>query len=277
MKLPIRSIITAPPGKLLLSVDLSQAEAWVVAYLAREETMKRVLGSGLIHELSARIIFELGLPDIEDKAAMKEGVSSDQRYLGKKMNHSCNYRTGPFMIAIMINKESDKPPYVTVTVKQTKLYHKRWTNFFQLDSWWKEIEEKLGVDRTLVTPYRRKRIFFEQWGDSLFKEATAFVPQSTVADHMYGYVQPELGITGGLLGVKRCLLDKYRDIKLVNSAHDSALLEVPRDSIKDIAEQVKEQLARPIMINGETFTIPVDAEVYKRWGEKDESLKLLLS
>ncbi len=273
LQIPIRSIVTAPPGKLLLSVDLSQAEAWVVAYLANEPTMKSVLGTGLIHELSARIIFEMDLPDdLTDAEAMKAGVSKDQRFLGKKMNHSCNYRTGPFMIVVMINKESDKPPYVTVTIKQTKVYHKRWTSFFQLDIWWKEIEEKLGVDRTLITPYRRERLFLEQWGDKLFKEATAFVPQSTVADHMYGYIQPEIGIPGGLLHIKRRLLDRYNDIKIINSAHDSALFEVPEGSINDIGEQIISYLKRPIMINGETFTIPVDKEVYVRWGEKMEKV-----
>lgn len=270
---PIRSIITAPKGKLLLSVDLSQAEAWVVAYLADEPTMKKVLGTGLIHELAAKIIFEMDLPDdLTDKELMKVGISKDQRYLGKKMNHSCNYRTGPFMIAIMINGESDKPPFVTVTVKQTKVYHARWTNFFKLNIWWKEIEEAVYNDRTLVTPYRRKREFNGVWGDSLFKEATAFVPQSTVADHMYGYVQPEIGIKGGLLGVKRNVCDKYKDIKLVNSAHDSALLEVPEGDIVDITELVKKELSRPIMIKGETFTIPVDSEVYERWGEVRKSV-----
>lgn len=264
MKYPIRSQITAPKGKLLLAVDLSQAEAWIVAYLANEPNMKKELAGGDIHTLSARIIFE------NESLTKKD---ENERYLGKKMNHSCNYRTGPFMIAVMINKESDKPPYVTVSVKQTKVYHKRWTDFFQLALWWREIEEQLNINRTLITPYRRKRMFFEQWGDSLFKEATAFIPQSTVADHMYGYVQPEVGISGGLLGVKRTILDRYKDILLVNSAHDSALFEVPEKDIPDITEMVKGQLARPIEIKGEQFIIPVDSDIYERYGEKNKELK----
>jgi DNA polymerase I-like protein with 3'-5' exonuclease and polymerase domains len=273
VKLPIRSIICAPKDYVLISADLSQAEAWVVAYLAQENTMKAVLGTGLIHELSARVIFDLPILDINDPVAMKEGVSKDQRYLGKKMNHSCNYRTGPFMIAIMINKESDKPPYVTVTVKETKVFHKKWTSFFSLAIWWKEIEDQLNNNRTLITPYRRKRTFFQVWGNDLFKEATAFIPQSTVADHMFGAVQPELGISGGLLGIKRALLDNYPEIRMTNTSHDSCLLEVPKSIYPDIANEVKNQLYRPIMINGETFTIPVDVEVGERWGEL-EKMKL---
>lgn len=260
---PIRSIITAEKGKQLLAMDLSQAEAWIVAYLANEPNMKRELAGGDIHTLSARIIFE-------NEALTKKDVN--ERYLGKKMNHSCNYQTGPFMIAIMINKESDKPPYVTVTVKQTKLYHKRWTDFFNLSIWWKSIEEKLSIDRTLITPYRRKRTFFAQWGPSLFKEATAFIPQSTVADHLYGYIQPEIGISGGLLGIKKQILNKYPEIKLVNSAHDSALFEVPVPLISEMKELFRQQIERPIMINGETFTIPVDSDIYERWGEKMEKV-----
>lgn len=265
--LPIRSQVTAPPGKLLISADLSQAEAWIVAYKANEQNMKKVLGSGLIHWLSARIIFEKGLPDdLTDKVKVKENVSDNEKYLGKKMNHSCNYRTGPFMIAIMINAESDKPPFVTVTVKQTKLYHERWLSFYNLDVWWKEVEEAMYRDRTLTTPYGRKITFYGQMGDSLFKEATAYVPQSTVADHMYGYVQPEIGIKGGLLGIKRNICNK--EIKMINSSHDSVLLEVPEKEVNEIVERVKKELLRPIMISGETFTIPVDIDIYERWNEK---------
>jgi DNA polymerase I-like protein with 3'-5' exonuclease and polymerase domains len=269
--LPIRSIIKAPPGKILLSFDLSQAEAWVVAYLADEKTMKAVLNTGIIHELSARVIFEMEIPfDLSDSEAIKLGVSKDQRYLGKKMNHSCNYRTGPYMIAVTINKESDKAPYVTVTVRQTKIYHKRWTSFFNLEVWWKEIENKLAIDRTLITPYRRKRTFLDQWGDSLFKEATAYVPQSTVADHMFGAVQPEIGIGGGLLGIQRKIIRESKDILMINTSHDSCLLEVPIGLEDEIIGAVKEQLSRPIMINGETFTIPVDCEKGERWGSLEK-------
>lgn len=266
--IPIRSIVCAPAGKVLLSFDLSQAEAWVVAFLADEPNMKAVLGTGLIHELSARIIFEMGLPDITDRAAMKNGVSKNQRYLGKKMNHSCNYLTSPFMIAIMINKESDKAPYVTTTVRETKRYHKLWTGFFNLNSWWGGIKDNLNRNgRTLVTPYRRERQFNEAWGDSLFKEATAFVPQSTVADHMFGAVQPEIGITGGLLGIKRNIIKSNRDIKMINTSHDSCLLEVPIGMEGEIIPAVMKELSRPIMIHGEEFTIPVDCEIGERWGE----------
>lgn len=270
-KLPIRSIVKAPEGKYLLSVDLSQAEAWIVAYLANEPTMKSVLGTGLIHELSARVIFDMDIPDLDNSTEMKLGVSKDQRFLGKKMNHSCNYRTGPFMIAVMINKESDKPPFVTVTIKQTKLFHKKWLSYFNLSVWWRDIEEQLNRDRTLTTPYKRKRTFFAEWGDSLFKKATAFVPQSTVADHMFGCVQPEIGIPGGLLGIKRNIIDKYpNEIQMINTSHDSCLLEVPKEIIMDINQDVLKELSRPIMIHGETFTIPVDSEYGERWGELEK-------
>lgn len=266
-KYPIRSMITAPEGYQLISADLSQAEAWIVAYLANEPNMKKVLGTGLIHELSARVIFDLEMPlDISDPIEMKLNVSKDQRYLGKKMNHSCNYRTGPFMIAIMINKESDKPPFITVTVKQTKVFHKKWLSFFNLDQWWKDIENQLGIDRTLITPYRRKRTFFAEWGSSLFKEATAFVPQSTVADHLFGAIQPEIGIEGGLLQIKRKLIDSDNRIKMINTSHDSVLLEVPDDRVDEVCVMTKQYLERPLMIRGEVFTIPCDLEKGTHWG-----------
>src|SRR3954464_586990 len=95
MKLPIRSQIIAPKDYYLISIDLSQAEAWVVAYAAYEEKMKYALQFGDIHSQTARALFDL--PDTATKD--NGGITEDQRYLGKKFNHACNYRMGYFKAA----------------------------------------------------------------------------------------------------------------------------------------------------------------------------------
>jgi hypothetical protein len=54
-KLKIRSIIRAKPNHLLLAFDLSQAESWVVAYLANEPRMKKALMYGDINTSGLRL------------------------------------------------------------------------------------------------------------------------------------------------------------------------------------------------------------------------------
>jgi DNA polymerase I-like protein with 3'-5' exonuclease and polymerase domains len=55
--------------------------------------------------------------------------------------------------------------------------------------------------------------------------------------------------------------------KIVNQSHDSIVSDVPREAVDDVKEPVKLLLERPLVINGEEFTIPVDVEIGEVWGE----------
>ena len=252
---PIRSIIRARDGCSLISVDLSAAEAWVVAYLANDVNMQRELENGDLHKFAASIIFQKPV----------EEITKSERYVGKKANHSLNYRTSASKLCESINKEG----IITVSLPQAKTYWTRWHAAFNVKYWWAEIDDKLRRDRILITPYRRKRIFYGLWNDDLLKEATAYVPQSTVADHMNGAVQPEVGRRGGLLEIyRKIVVPSKGEIKMIQTAHDSVLIECPQKLISEISQRVLSLLRRPLMVNGQTFTIPVDCDIYpERWGE----------
>jgi DNA polymerase I-like protein with 3'-5' exonuclease and polymerase domains len=197
-------------------------------------------------------------------------VTKLMRYVGKRYNHASAYRMGAERAAQVINKDSDKPPYFTVTVKQSKQFSTAWHNYYSLKGWWDAIEYQLRINRTIRTPYGRTRTFFAAWGNELFKEATAFVPQSTVGDHFNGKPHPELRIPGGLREIHKKLVKPYADHKIVNQSHDSAILEVPVSVANDLIEPIKKYMLRPIVINNEEFTIPVDVEMGDRWSEMEK-------
>lgn len=269
-KIAIRSQIIAPKGKLLLAVDLSQAETWVVAHLANEKRMKHELQFGDIHAATARAIYNLP-PEAKKGYLMSDG----QRYIGKKSNHANSYRQGYLMYVVSVNSESDKPPYIVLDNKEGLRHHNIWHDTYNIKPWWLDIEESLKRDHYLVTPYRRKRNFYSPIGNELYKEATAYVPQSTIADHMFGKVQKELGIEGGLLLILyKIVLPSHGQIRLINTSHDSAIFEVPEKEVPEVAGRVISLLRRPLVVNGEQFTIPVDAEQGERWGEM-EKMKLV--
>jgi len=254
-------MIVAPKDKLLVSIDLSQAETWVSAFLAKEPNMKNSLLTSDIHR---------------DTAAYLDNCPADKvtptaRYTGKRCNHALTYRMSYIRLAQVINKESDKPPYVVVSMPEAhRLYDKR-HQLYNLKNWWAQIEFELGQNaRTLTTPYGRIRTFFMGWGQELFKEATAHVPQSTVADHLNGAIQPELGIEGGLITVYRKFVKKQNIIKIINQSHDSFICEIDTNLVDEIAPQLVNLIKRPLVVNGETFTIPVDCEVGERWGELEK-------
>lgn len=259
MKVAIRSMYVAQKGYRLLAFDLSQAETWVVAHLAHEHNMMDALKNGDIHTRTASILYSKPESDI----------TKIERYAGKQNNHAQSYRMGVNRLMEVFNKNSDKPPYMTVTLDEAKRMAYKWHGYYKLKGWWDEIEYKLSINRQLITCYGRKRTFFGQWDQSLFKEATAYEPQSTVADHALGCVHPDIGRDGGILGVSR-LLRSFKNSTIIHSAHDSITVHCPAEMADDLAPLVYQQMYRPLIINGYEFYIPVDGELGERWGELDK-------
>lgn len=257
-KWKIRSMLRARAGCVLIQCDLSQAETWIVAYLANCWEMKDALLNSDIHTKTASAIFHIPFDEVK-----KDG---EERYTGKRINHASSYRMSPERFTQVYNKDAKTP----ISNAQSKQYQKAWHGLYPeiKNRWWASIDEELNRSRTLITPYGFKRVFFAQWGNELKKEATAFVPQSTVAHHFNGLVQRELGISGGLLEVKRQIVDKsHGEISIVNQSHDSALLEVPTTVRDEVANQFVSLLRRPVLVNNEEVNIPVDCEIGERWGE----------
>lgn len=281
-KYKVRSMFIPTPGYRFLAFDLSQAETWVVAHLANEQIMMRALKESDIHSVTAGAIYLPFDPTCDHflfdktptgrkcKGCGRELVDT-QRYIGKKNNHGNSYRQSPERSTQSINEESDQPPYVTVTVAEVRIQHAKWHELYRgIKKWWGKIELNLEHNqRTITTVYGRKRTFFDQWGNELFKESTAYEPQSTVGDHTLGRVQKEVGIAGGLLTIYK-LPDVRNHCRIVNTSHDSLMMEVPIGSEENIARQVVPLFRRPLIINDMEFTIPVDGEVGDRWGELEE-------
>lgn len=276
-KLSVRSIFQAPEGKAFVSVDLSQAESWIVAYKANERNMQWSLNNSDIHTDSAAALFA---PDVYCQHVWIKGIDvwdcslgcgvqivKTARYIGKRYNHASAYRMKPPRAAQVINKDSDKPPFVVVTLAESRLYSERWHSRYHLGIWWREIEEQLDKDRTITTTYGRSITFFDAWGEELFRKATAFEPQSTVADHFNGMVHPQLGIEGGLRVIHKKLVKPYADRKIINQSHDSCIVECPLQDAHDLNYEMQALIKRPLVINGVEFTIPTDGEIGDRWGE----------
>lgn len=279
MKYAIRSQFIAKPDHLLLAFDLSQAETWVVAHLANEQNMMEALKYGDIHSQTATVLYDRANDCKHKWTDCKDGktcsvcgvsVTTIERYAGKQNNHAQSYLMGPFKLAEVFNKNSDKPPYMIVSNAEAKVMSVKWHSYYNLKPWWDDVKYKLDKNkRVMETVYGFRRTFFGQWGDELIKEATAFEPQSTVADHALGAIQKELGIKGGILEVSR-LCKRIGGARPVHTAYDSIMLEVHRDAVYDIAPQVYGLMLRPLVINGMEFTIPVDGEVGERWGEMEK-------
>ena len=258
-KFSIRSQFIPRKGNIFLAMDLSQAESWIVAFSAREDNMKHALQHEDIHTLTASILFD------KEKA----NVTKEERYIGKRCNHALSYRMSANRLFEIFNKDAQTTG-VQLTLQQAKRYRTRWHEFYNISIWWGEIEIALNNNaRTILNAYGWPRTFYGRWGDELLKKATAHIPQSSVAFHTNGAIHPELGIEGGWLGIHKWA-KKNKGCFLVHHGHDSLMLEIPKNRENDIAPEVKPILERPLIINGEQFTIPVEVECGDRWGELQE-------
>lgn len=232
----IRSIFIADPGKVLVNADLSQAEARVVAYLAKEERMINIFNSGQdIHRFNASIIF----------GCRAEEVTPSQRQTAKNRVHGANYRIGPAKAAKLAG---------TTEEKAREDLNKYKAHFPNLENWWKKVEEQVGKTRIMTNLFGRKRIFFGRWGHELVNEAIAYVPQSTVGDLLnFGLIRAWDNLPPGWT--------------ISANNHDSILAQVPEGTDEiHIVKFFRHYLEIPMQVNGYTFTIPVDIKVGLDWG-----------
>lgn len=243
--------------------DLSQAESWIVAYLADDADMKLALNSGIIHETTASRLYNKPIAE----------VTKVERYAGKQCNHAFAYRMEPKRHMETVNKYSTEPPYITINISQStqrfNVWHSTYTNV--RDKWWPEIDYAILNNRMLTTPYGFQRHFFGGLREGYerqktLKVATAFKPQSTVADHAFGAVQRDFVRPGGIKEVSKRISSVGLG-NIINTSHDSVCVECKESDRMECAAIMIDCMKRPLIVNGEEVTIPVDCEIGVNYGE----------
>ena len=243
----IRRLFIPDEGKVLIKADLSQAEARVVAWIARDINYKNMFKSGKdIHTLYASLIFKKPYEDITETLRDK----------AKILRHAKNYNMGPKTMGISLG----------ITIKEAKYLIQEDDKLFPniKEIFYKEVEGQLRKDRTLTTPFGRKRTFFDRWSDGMLREAYAYIPQSTVADY----------INRGLVELDHCLPD---GVDLLIQVHDEIVLQCYPEQVEEVSALARKVIERTIIIGGEELIIPLDIEVGSNWADVLELDKWLLN
>jgi DNA polymerase-1 len=233
-------MFVADEGKVLISADLSQAEARVVAYLARCEKLIQLFESGGdIHKENAIRFF--GQYDEEKRLAVKRIV------------HGSNYGEGPQKIVQVAAADGIKLELRMVEAGQ-EAYFSTYPEIKEI--WWEDVRRELKASRTLVTPLGWKRQFYGRWDSvKFFNEALAFQPQSTV---------------GVLTQMAMLEVDKIPGVEILLNVHDSILAQCDEDKAEEFARAIVHAMQIPIDIYGRTLVIPAEAKVGKNWGDASE-------
>ena len=233
----VRKIFISDDGMKLVEADKSQGEVRIVAWLAREERMKEVFKyGGDIHKKNASYIFGCNI----------DNVTTGQRYLAKRMVHASNYGMGINTMAT----------YCGISKREAEIAQKKYFDAFpRIKVWQNEIIGEVGKMRSLTNPFGRKRIFFDRMSDNLYREAFAFIPQSTLVDDLNR-------------GMIELFMRGEPRLQILHQGHDSLLWQT--HDVEWSIELARDCLEQEFVCGGDVLKIPVEFKVGENWGTMHE-------
>jgi uracil-DNA glycosylase family 4 len=257
----VRSQLVPEPGYTLINVDSAQAEARVVFLLANDEQALRDIDEHDYHALTASWFFG-GCED--DYSKKKLGYESPIRFAGKTLRHAGHLGAGKRRASIELNTQARKykiPIQIDegTAERALKIFHQKQPKIQQV--FHNGIIECLAKDRRYLTaplPYGinaktgGKRQFFERWGDELFREAFAYIPQRAVSDNT----------KAAALRIRQ----SHPWIKIILEAHDALLCSAPTQFVQEAAGILRQEMERPIdfstcSLPRRSLVIPADVEI----------------
>ncbi len=258
----LRSLFIPRGSKIFINLDLSQAEARIVA-----ECLKRCGYPKLserfrdpnfdVHKWAASGIYGIG----------EEDITYEQRQIGKLQNHSGNYQAGPYVLVSQGLKRGVQINGRDINYTDAKrILEARHASLPGLKVWWKDIESRIASTRTITTCLGRKRFFFGRVDNTLLRVATAFEPQSTIGDvcnQIFWRLSEQLP----------------EDARTINQVHDSVLIECSINQIGLVVELMNRISQIPLFVSDEPIIVPIDISLgfnwkdltpYDKWKEKEK-------
>jgi uracil-DNA glycosylase family 4 len=245
----IRSQYVPDEGFVFVQADSSQAEARVVFKLALDEQALKDIDEHDYHALTASWFFGGGERDYSKKVL---GYESPIRFAGKTLRHAGHLGAGKRRAAISVNTDARKYKIpslsgrageflqITEAIAERALiiFHSKQPKIQRI--FHAGVIEALKERRMLRaaipygvdSPVGPPRIFYERWGDELFRQAFSYIPQRTVSDNTKA------------AGLR--IKSRFPECRIVMESHDSLLFMVRVEYIKDFSGIVKQEFERPI-------------------------------
>jgi len=206
-----------------------------------------------LHKLTASMIFDVSYEEVtwdEDDPTHWISLGTGRhamRKWGKEANHALNYDMGSRTASIRWECTFAEAKMIIAA------YHRMYPGVRKYQA---RIRDELNRNHSvLANLHGRKRLFMDRWGETTWKSAYAFLPQSTVAAQInkYGlkhiYYQP----------------NRFPEVQLLMQIHDSIRLQIPLvigwQRIAEILISIKQSLETPLVAHGREFVIPADIKM----------------
>ena len=258
---------------MMYSFDLSGCQWVICAYYSRDANMIQVAESDISPHVATGSLITGVDPDLIMKENKIVGVETNpeviyalrEKYIpellkgdrwiprlmsirqcGKKSNHGLNYdeTAERFALEYEIEYEESRRIYTG--------YHAVYPGIQK--GMHEYIQSKLRKDRTLTNCFGESREFRDAWGRDLFKDAYAYIPQSTEA-HITDTT---------MINVYNDDADFMQPLELLQEVYDSLRYQYPIGSWGKAARMVKrviEHMSIECSYWGRDFTIGVDLKV----------------
>lgn len=237
----VKGCIKASPGHKIVAMDLTTAEVYVAAILAKDTALMDVFKSGgNFHSTIAHKVFRLPCP-VEDVAELYP----DRRQAAKAVTFGIMYGAGPAKISEQVTKDSGK--YFSKH-EATEVISDYFGAFHKLKAWIDDNQKFIEQNGFVYSFFGRKRRLPNVTSTDAgvrshsIRSGLNFLVQSTASDiNLLGAIDMGEYIKANNM--------KSRIFALV---HDSILAEVPEDEIEHYREKLLQfvQMDRGISIPG---------------------------
>lgn len=162
----VRRLFKPDPGHIICDVDLSGADAQVVAWEANDEDLKTAFRAGLdIHDHNGKTVF--GSAYLRDAKPRKYTMRDEL----KRGVHGTNYVAGKRTLATTLGW----------TQAQVGAFQSSWFKAHPgIAEWQRRVDRDLQLTRSVQNKFGYKIVYFDR-PDNLLPKGLAWVPQSTVA------------------------------------------------------------------------------------------------
>lgn len=248
----LRTLYTAPPGRVLIEADYSQIELRVAAHIARDKTMLGIYrNDGDIHTRTAITTSGKAEPTKEDRSK------------AKAVNFGFLYG---MMAQGFVDYAFDSYGVVFTLAEAEEYRRKFFQEYDNLLNWHREMAiicESMGGVENLFGRFRRLDDIYSpyRWEKNAAIRRAINTPVQSTASDLLLFSAIEIDHK----------LNKEMDLWIVGTVHDAILVDCPEEYADHATEEIQRIMAHPeaLDIFGVEFDLPIKADVgIGAWGSK---------
>lgn len=254
----MRQLYTAEEEFKLIQADFKQLELRVMAAIAKDEVLEAAIATGDVYTEDAKAIF--GLPSTMQRCKCKGTCLSPLTHVKDSARHTAKTGHLAFQYGCGLPKfhmqmlEADQS--ITWRLSET-VFHGLRKRYWRTVQYWQE--EMARVRRTC---YSETRVLFNR------RSYPALPELSEVANFPIQGTAAEIANIA-MVGLDEELRARYpkHPYMIIMQQHDAFVLEVHHTLVEEVSEILKKYMEQPHIIEGRTWTFPVDIKSGKRFSD----------